>query len=167
MRHEKVLRGELMALLRGGNAHMSFEEVVEDFPMSRINDKAPHMPYSPWHIIEHMRRVQWDIRAFIQDPEHVSPPWPQGYFARPSEKTDASGWRTSIRGFLSDRSTLEDMAADTQTDLMAGIAHAKSYTVFREILLAADHNAYHTGELVIMRQVVQTWPPGGEMYDAT
>ncbi|RJQ65356.1 MAG: DinB family protein [Desulfobacteraceae bacterium] len=166
MRKEEVLRAELMALLRGGNAHMTFEEVVEDFPLARINDKAPHMPYSAWHIIEHMRRVLWDIVAFIQDPGHVSPEWPQGYFPSPAQKTDETGWRKTIRSFLAERAALEKMAADLQTDLLAPIPHAKTYTIFREILLAADHNAYHTGELTLMRQVMKAWPRGRALYDA-
>lgn len=161
-----VLREELRALLRGGNAHMTFEEVIDDFPLSRINATAPNMPYSPWHILEHMRRVQWDIVAFIQDPGHVSPEWPRGYFPGPAEKADAAGWRKTIRDFLADRTALERMAEKAGADLFAPIAHARDYTVFREILLAADHNAYHTGELALMRQVMKTWPKGSELYDA-
>jgi hypothetical protein len=167
MKKEAVLRGELVALLCGDNAHMTFEEAVDDFPLSRINATAPHMPYSPWHILEHMRRVQGDIVAFVQDPEHVSPAWPQGYFPSPADKTDEAGWQATIRGFLADRSRLEKMAADPKVDLFAPLAHAREYTPFREILLAADHNAYHTGELAFMRQVMQAWPPKRVLYDAT
>jgi len=166
MSKKDVVRQELLALLRGGNAHMTFEEAIEDFPMSRINDKAPHMPYSPWHIIEHMRRVQWDIVAFIEDPDHISPEWPQGYFPAPIEKTDEAGWRKTIRLFRADRKTLEKMVTSSEIDLFAPIAHAKEYTFYREILLAADHNAYHTGELAFMRQVLQAWPAGNALYDA-
>jgi hypothetical protein len=166
MNKEGIARGELSALLRGGNAHMTFEEVTDDFPLSQVNRKAPHMPYSPWHILEHMRRAQRDIVAFIQTPGYVSPEWPQGYFPSPSEKVEETGWRKTIRAFLSDRAALEKMAADPETDLFAPIAHAKDYTIYREILLAADHNAYHIGELAFMRQVMQAWPPGNVLYDA-
>ena len=167
MNKEDILREELLALLRGGNAHMRFEEVVEHFPVSHINATAPNMPYSPWHILEHMRRVQWDIVAFIKDSRHISPEWPQGYFPGPAEKTDDAGWRHTIQAFLSDRSELEKIAAERNTDLFAPIEHAREYTVFREILLTADHNSYHTGELAFMRQVMKTWPLGRELYDVT
>jgi hypothetical protein len=166
MEREEVLRQELVALLGGSNAHLTFEEVIGDFPLARINDKAPHMPYSPWHILEHMRRVQRDILAFIKDPDYVSPPWPQGYFPPPADRLDEAGWQRIVRGFLADRAELEAMARDRTIDLLAPIAHAKDYTVFRELMLAADHNAYHTGELAFMRQVMESWPPGKALYDA-
>ena len=167
MGKEDVLRKELLAVLRHGNAHMTFEETVEDFPLDRINDKAPNMPYSPWHIIEHMRMSQRDIIEFIQDLDYVWPAWPEDYFPSPAEKTDQSGWQKSIRDFLADRAILENMAEDRATDLFAPLAHAKEYNIFRQILLAADHNAYHTGELALMCQVMEAWPPDKVLYDAT
>ena len=167
MEKEDVLRNELLAVLRHGNAHMTFEETVEDFPLDRINDKAPNMPYSAWHILEHMRLAQRDIIEFVQDPDYVSPAWPEGYFPSPAEKTDESGWQKSIRGFLADRAILENMAEDRATDLFAPLAHAKGYYIFRQILLVADHNAYHTGELALMRQVMEAWPSDNVLYDVT
>ena len=167
MKNEEYIRKELLDLLRGGNAHMSPEEAVNDFPLSRINDKAPNMPYTPWHILEHMRRAQQDIVLFIQDPEYVSPPWPQGFFPSPGKKTDQRGWKQTILGFVADRLELEKLIQDRETDLFAPIPHAKTYTIYREILVAADHNAYHTGELAFMRQVMKAWAPEALLYDGT
>ena len=164
---EFIIRKELHSLLVGGNSHMTYEEVVDGFPVSRINEKAPNMPYAPWHILEHIRRAQHDILSFIQDPAFESPPWPQGYFPSPSEKTDEKGWETIIRRFLSDRMVLEKMARDPKTDLFAPIPHAGEYTIYREIVVAADHNAYHIGELAFMRQVMNAWAPKEALYDAT
>jgi len=166
MKNEEVIRKELLDLLRRGNAHMSFEEVIEDFPLSRINDKAPNMPYSAWHLLEHLRLSQLDIAAFVRDPAYESPQWPEGYFPAPGKKTDEAGWRESIRGFLADRAELESLIRDRDTDLFAPIPHARSYNICREILVIADHNAYHIGELALMRQVMQAWPPGRTPYDA-
>ena len=164
---ETVIRKELLAQLVGDNAHMTFEEVVDDFPLSAMNDKAPNMPYSAWHIVEHMRRAQEDILLFVQDPAYSSPPWPEAFFPSPAEKTDQAGWEKSVQGFLDDRAVFENMARDPETALFEPIAHARTYTIYRQILLAADHNAYHTGELAFMRQVLKAWPPGGMPYDAT
>jgi hypothetical protein len=162
----ETLRKELLNLLCHGNAHMTFEEVVADFPTARINERAPNMPYSPWHILEHMRIAQEDILRFVQEPDYESPPWPQGYFPSPQTRTDEAGWNKTIRDFLADRSELAAMAADPDTDLLKPLSHAPGYNRFRQIVLAADHNAYHTGELAFMRQVMQTWPAGGVLYDA-
>jgi hypothetical protein len=162
MQPDEVVRRELLALLEGGNAHMSFEDVIAGFPSEHINSKAPHTPYSFWHFVEHIRIAQWDILEFIRDPRHVSPNYPEGYRPRPDETTDQRGWQESIQGMLTDLEALKQMVRDPKTDLFSPIAHAPSYTIFREIVLAADHNAYHIGEIAILRQVIDIWPSGGQ-----
>jgi hypothetical protein len=159
MKADQVLRSELLALLESGNAHMGFEEVVADFPLEYINSKAPLTPYSFWHFVEHIRIAQWDILEFIRTPRHVSPKYPEGYRPSPEQKTDEKGWFKSIEGVLADLHALKEIARDEKTDLFAPIPHAPNYTIFREIVLAADHNAYHVGEIAIMRQVMNIWPP--------
>lgn len=160
MKADRVVREELVALLEGGNAHMSFDEVIADLPVDRINAKAPHTPYSFWHFVEHIRIAQWDILEFIRNPDHVSPKYPEGYRPRPDEKTDAGGWQSSVDGVRADMEALKAMVRDPKIDLFGPIPHAPGYTIFREIVLAADHNAYHIGELAILRQVTELWPDG-------
>lgn len=155
---DDVVRKQLLELLEGGNAHMTFDEVIADFPLEHINSKVPQTPYSFWHFVEHIRIAQWDILEFIRKPEHVSPKYPEGYRPRPEEETDTAGWRTSIEGVRTDLEALKDIVRDKEIDLFAPIPHAPNYTIFREIVLAADHNAYHIGELAIMRQVLDIWP---------
>jgi hypothetical protein len=162
MEPDEVLRRELVALLEGGNAHMSFDEVIADFPMAHINSKPPDTPYSFWHFVEHIRIAQWDILEFIRNPHHVSPRYPEGYRPRPDETTTEKGWRQSIEGVRSDLEALKGIVIDPATDFFAPIPHARDYTIFREIILAADHNAYHIGELAIMRQVMDIWPAGNK-----
>ena len=158
MSADELVRKELFALLDGGNAHMSFEDVVSNFPVEHVNSKGPNTPYSFWHFVEHMRIAQWDILEFIRNPDHVSPSYPEGYRPGPDDETDEAGWRTSIDGFLSDLEALKDMIQDPNIDPYAPIPHAPGYTIFRDILVAADHNSYHTAELAILRQVMGIWP---------
>jgi hypothetical protein len=160
MSDDKVLRKELLALLDGGNAHMSFDDAVADFPMEMINAKPANCPYSFWHLVEHIRITQWDILEFVVDPGHKSPRWPEGYRPRPSEKTDEAGWAKSVSGVLADLERLKRIAADPATEFFAPLPHAPGYTIFRELLLAADHNSHHVGELAIMRQIEDLWPAG-------
>ena len=155
---QKVLRKELSELLRGGNAHMDFGEIVSDFPLAHINEKVSEVPYSFWQIVEHMRIAQWDILEFLRNPAHISPHYPEGYRPNPDESADRQLWRKTLADFRSDLEALDDMVQNRETDLFAPIPHARDYTVFREILLAADHNAYHLGELAIIRQVMDLWP---------
>jgi hypothetical protein len=153
-----ALRKELFALLRGGNAHMDFDEVVSDFPPAHINEKVSEVPYSFWQIVEHMRIAQWDILEFIRNPAHISPHYPEGYRPSPDQRADKEVWRKTLSDFRSDREALAAMVQNSKNDLFAPIPHAKGYTIFREILLAADHNSYHLGELAIIRQVMDLWP---------
>ncbi|HBG07069.1 MAG: ABC transporter [Geobacteraceae bacterium GWC2_58_44] len=160
MKADKVMRSELLALLQGGNAHMSFDEVLADFPQQFINDRPPNTPYSFWHFVEHLRITQWDILGFIRNPGHVSPDYPAGYRPAPAQRTDQAGWQKSCDGFRADLEALQDMVRDETLDLLVPIPHARHFNIFREILLAADHNAYHIGEIAIMRQIREIWPAG-------
>ncbi|ACM20051.1 hypothetical protein Geob_1693 [Geotalea daltonii FRC-32] len=162
MKGNDLLRKELLALLSGGEAHMDFADVVARFPMEHINSKAPHTPYSCWHFVEHLRIAQWDILQFMIDPDHVSPDYPEGYRPAPDKKADEKDWYVSVEGVLSDLENLKGIVSNPETDFFAPIPHAKSYTIFREILLVADHNAYHIGELALLRQVLGIWPKGFE-----
>ena len=157
MSSDQVLREQLLAQLQGGHAHMSFDEAIADFPRADINAYPPHVSYTPWHLLEHLRITQWDILEFVRNPAHVSPAWPEGYWPAHDQQTDASGWDTTIAAFQQDVQTLQALVADPATDLTAPLPHAPTYTILREILLVADHNAYHIGEFTILRQVMQTW----------
>jgi hypothetical protein len=160
MSDDKILRNELLALLDSNNAHMSFAEVVADFPVDHINVKPANCPYSFWHFVEHIRITQWDILEFVVDPKHKSPRWPEGYRPRPSEKTEEAGWAKSVRAVLADLEKVKRIVVDPATDFFAPIPHAPDYTIFRELLLVADHNSHHVGELAIMRQIEDIWPSG-------
>lgn len=155
---DQVMREQLLALLQGGNAHMGFDKAVADFPGAFINHNPPRVTYTPWHLLEHMRLAQWDILEFIRNPVHVSPPWPEGYWPAPEAQANESQWEQTLAAFRADLKALQELVIDRAVDLFAPIPHAPNYTVFREILVVADHNAYHTGEFAILRQVMGTWP---------
>ncbi len=158
MSADEIIRDQLLALLRGGNAHMPFAEAVANFPLEHINTHPPHVPYSFWHLLEHLRLTQWDILDFIRNPDYQYVPWPTGYWPAPETQADEAQWNQTIAGFHADLQALEQLVRDPQTDLTAPIPHAPDYTIFREILLVADHNAYHIGELGILRQIAGLWP---------
>lgn len=158
MSEDNVLRHQLRQLLRGGNAHLTFDDAVADFPEEFINARPPNVPYTPWHLIEHMRIAQWDILEFVRSPDHVSPKWPEGYWPAIDAIANETAWEKSLDAFRADLRGIEAILDDTDIDLMAEIPHAPGYTYLREILLVADHNAYHIGEFAILRQVMDNWP---------
>ena len=160
MNTDEVVRKQLLQLLRGGNAHMPYDQAVADFPMDAVNIQPPNVPYTPWHLLEHMCITQWDILEFIRDPDHVSPSWPDEYWPAQDAQATPEDWKATIQSFRADLKALQDIVSDPETDLYAPIPHAKDYTIFREILVVSDHSAYHIGEFGILRQVMGTWSKG-------
>jgi len=159
MSKDSVLRQQLLQLLRGRNAHMSLEDAVANFPQEFINVRPPNVTYTPWHLLEHIRIAQWDILEFVRDPEHVSPEWPDGYWPPADAEADHELWRQTLELFEQDLQAVEGLVGDVDIELTTDIPHAPGYTILREVLLVADHNAYHVGEFAIVRQLMGTWRP--------
>lgn len=157
MEANDMIREQLVDLLERGNAHMSFEQAVADYPIESINTPFPNGTYSAWQLVEHLRITQWDILDFIRNPQYQERAWPDDYWPSPDQRATADDWQQSIRAFLEDREALREIVMDPQTDLYARIPHGSGQTILREILVVADHNAYHVGEFGIMRQVMNTW----------
>ena len=158
MKEDRALREQLLEALRGVDVHLGFDEAVEDFPMERINERPPPVPYTPWHILEHIRITQWDILEYIRDPGHASPDWPVGYWPAPGAEATADEWEGTISSIRSDLRALEDLVRDPRTDLLAPLPHTPGHTILREVRLVGNHNSYHVGEFAILRQVMGTWP---------
>lgn len=156
------LRHQLLVLLRSGNAHMSFDEAVADFPMDRINDRAPNVPYTPWHLLEHIRRAQRDILSYIQDDPYEELTFPDDFWPRPDLDAGEEEWNDTIRRYNADLKSLETIVADESQDLDATVPTSNEHTILREIITVASHTHYHLGEFAILRQVMGTWGPGHE-----
>jgi hypothetical protein len=104
-----------------------------------------------------MRIAQWDILEFSRNPKHVSPEFPKGYWPSGDAPPDDKAWDKSIHAFRADLKAMQDLVADPKTDLFARIPHGEGQTVLREVLLVADHNAYHIGQLVVVRRALGAW----------
>jgi hypothetical protein len=158
MHSDPVVRQQLRFLLDGGGAHMHFDDAVADFPLAHINTQPTNVPYTFWHLLEHLRITQWDILEFVRNPAHISPPWPEGYWPAPTAQANPTQWQQTLDAFRADLQALRQLVEDASTDLYSDLPHAAGYNILREILLVADHNAYHIGELGILRQVMGLWP---------
>jgi DinB superfamily len=158
MDKDKALREHLLYLLRGGGAHLNFDAAVADLPAELRGAKVPGVPHTPWRLLEHLRIAQWDILEFSRNPRHVSPPFPDGYWPDGDAPPDPGAWDRSVAAFRADLRVMQDLIADPATDLFARIPHGEGQTVLREALLVADHNAYHLGQLVLLRRALGAWP---------
>ncbi len=156
---DRMLRQQLVNLLLVQQAHMDFEDAVVDFPPDRINTRPTGIAYTFWHLLDHIRIAQWDILDYIRNPEYTPLPFPQGYWPGKNSEADIADWQRTIEEFLYDRQALVDIINDPSSDLFRQIPHAATgHTILREILIVADHNAYHIGEFAILRQVMGLWP---------
>ena len=155
--HDKILRQHLLDLLNGGQAHATFEKAVKNLPVNLRGKRPKGAEHSPWEILEHLRIAQRDILEFSRNATHQSPDWPSGYWPAQPAPFDAKAWDRSVRAFRRDLKALCDLVADPTTDLYERIPHGDGQTILREALLAADHNAYHLGELVLVRRLLGAW----------
>ncbi|MGC4189740.1 MAG: DinB family protein [Thermomicrobiales bacterium] len=155
------IRDQVLALLDGGNAHLSLDGAVADFPAGSMNENPPNVPYTPWHLLEHIRRTQRDILDFMRDPDYRELSWPHDYWPAPDATATDADWQATLDGIRADLAAIRSIVADPATDLDGLVLNAggdPKYTVMRQALLVADHNAYHLGEFAILRHVMGTWP---------
>lgn len=155
--NDRTLRRHLLDLLRGGNAHLTFDEAIAGLAPNLRGVKPEGLPYSSWRLLEHMRIAQWDILEFSRNPKHVSPEFPSGYWPETDAPPDDKAWQNSVRQFRADLKAMQDLVEDASTNLFTPISHGEGQTILREALLVADHNAYHLAQLVTVRRLLGAW----------
>lgn len=154
---DKALRQHLLYLLSGGGAHVSFEEAIANFPRELRGARPQDLTFTAWRLLEHMRIAQGDILEFSRSSKHVSPPWPEGYWPEGDAPPEEGAWEKSLRAFRRDLKTMQTLVSDPAADLFARIPHGSGQTLLREALLVADHNAYHLGQIVLLRRLLGAW----------
>ena len=154
-KQDKMVITELTKLLLGGSAHISLTEAVEGLPQSSRGVELPHMPYSIWQLVEHMRIAQWDMMKFCKDAKYKSPNWPDDYWPTSAAPDDDSAWNSSIQQINNDLD--EFIAMMEHSDIYRIFDHGDGQSILREALQIADHNAYHIGEIVAIRRTLGVW----------
>ncbi len=154
---EQALRQHVIALLKGGQAHATFDDAVADFPTDVRGKKVKGLPHTAWMLLEHLRIAQWDILEFSRDAKHKSPEWPKAYWPKQEAPPSAPAWDNSVKSFHADLKAMQDLVKNPKTDLFAKIPWGDGQTILREAMLVADHNAYHVAELVYLRRLLGAW----------
>jgi hypothetical protein len=154
---DAALRAQLHKILSWEDAHVGFDAAAGGLP-ARLHGVTPKgLPHSPWQILEHIRRTQADILEFCVNPAYKELDWPADYWPPSPAPPSAAAWDESVAAVVRDRVALEKLAGDTSIDLFARIPHGSGQTYLRELLLVADHSAYHVGQLVAARQALGAW----------
>jgi hypothetical protein len=153
--HHDGLITELINLLQGGGAHVSLKDAVKGLPAAMRGVKTKDLPYSIWQLVEHIRIAQWDMLEFSKDGAHQSPKWPAEYWPKEAAPASDAAWRKSIKQIESDLEQFTSLMK--KADIYAPIPHGTGQTILREALQIADHNAYHTAEIVVIRRLLGVW----------
>lgn len=155
MDEHEILIKELIKLLDGGGAHAKLKDALANIPADKRGAKPNGLPYSIWQLAEHIRIAQWDMLRFCEDGSHQSPQWPDGYWPEASSPADDAAWEKTIQQIDTDRD--EFKALIKSGDIYATIAHGTGQSILREAFQIADHTAYHTAEIILLRRLLGIW----------
>lgn len=154
---DQSVREHVLYLLQGGGAHPGFDQAIADLPEELRGARVKGIPHTPWRLLEHLRICQWDILEFSRNPDHVSPEFPDGCWPVGDAPPAPESWDQSVEKFRDDLQAMINLVANPDTDLLAPIPHGDGQTILREALLVADHNAYHLGQLILLRRCLDAW----------
>lgn len=158
MRFPKTLRQHLVTLLDWSDAHVSFDDAVAGLPATARGRVPQGLPYSAWQLVEHIRLAQADILEFCVSPAYAEKRWPADYWPDAPAPPSVRVWNASLAQIRRDRHALQRLAANPRRSLTARVPAGEGQTVLRELLVAADHMAYHVGELIVVRRLLGNWP---------
>ena len=157
---EHVIRSRLEALVLGEGAHLGIEQAIEGLPEELRGKRPPGLAHSVWQLLEHIRIAQQDLLQYALDPGWSSPPWPEGYWPSDPAPASSQAWERSLQAFRGQRDEALALLRDAGRDLTAPLPHAPQHDLLRQLMLLADHNAYHVGQIVDARRALGAWPPG-------
>ncbi|WP_448697601.1 DinB family protein [Mucilaginibacter sp. AW1-3] len=154
---DKVTRHQLIKLIKGGNAHATLNDALHNLP-AKLRGIIPNgLPYSIWMLVDHIRIAQWDILKFSTNPQHQSPKWPDEYWPKNAIPKDDDEWDEAVEQIKSDRAKFIELFEDEEVNLFEPFQNEKNINLLREALLIADHNSYHTGQIILIRRLLGNW----------
>jgi DinB superfamily len=157
MGHDETLRQQLAKVIDWNEAHADFHAAVDNFPVKLRGRVPTGFPHSAWQLLEHIRLALWDILEFSRNARHKSPSWPEGYWPKTAEPPSAEAWDKSVAAVIDHIDAMRKLVTDPSRDLFAPLPHGTGQTLLREALLVGDHNAYHLGQLVLLRRALGAW----------
>jgi uncharacterized damage-inducible protein DinB len=148
----------LINLLKKGNAHVSLDEALKNIPFEILGNRPKGLPYSIWQLAEHIRIAQSDILNFSKDSQYRSPNWPDDYWPKEVKPASEQAWENCISQIRKDRKSFISLLRNSADTLFTPFEYGDGQTLLREALVLADHQSYHTGEIIIIRRILKNWP---------
>ena len=155
MKDNGQLREHVLYLLNGDGAHLDFDAIVKEIPAKHRGARPKGGEHSPWEVLEHLRITQQDVLGSINDPGHASPDFPSGYWPGSASPPSEKAWDQCAAAFRADLKALTEIAANPSRDLLMPLPAGEGQTVLRKLFMLADHNSYHLGQMLLLRQLLQ------------
>ncbi|MCC9167926.1 DinB family protein [Pontibacter harenae] len=157
MEHDQQLRNQLVKLMQGGQAFTPLDELLDGISAEDAGKKVPELPYTLWKLIEHLRIALYDILEFSRNPSYESPAWPEGYWPTEDVPSNQAALHASINSIKEGLAAMVQLVQDQNNDLFEPFAHGSGQNLLREAMLVAEHNAYHLGEILVLRRLLGIW----------
>lgn len=154
---DQKLKAELANTLQWRGAHASFADAVENLSIENIGSTEHALPYSIWQLTEHIRIAQHDIVSFCLDKSYQERSWPDEYWPSEAAPDTMKTWKQTLLDIQSDRQRMIDAVKNPDTDLLEPLPRGNGQHLFREAMLIVDHEAYHTGQIVMIRKLLNDW----------
>lgn len=154
--NNEVVLEQLIAVITQANAHVTFDQAVENIAFKNTGVRPRNLPYSIWELVEHIRIAQWDILEFSKGPAHKSPKWPNEYWPKHRVPDNEEAWRKSLEQIKSDRNEFIQLLTEA-SDIYTPFTYGDGQNLVREALLIADHTSYHTGQIILLRRLLEDW----------
>lgn len=157
MDKEQNIRQELLRLLDGEGAHVTTKDALKGLQAEVCGQRVSKFSHTIWDLLEHIRIAQWDMLEFSRNPKHVSPNSMEEYWPKAHAPVNQAAVDRSVQQILSDLKAFQKLISDPKQDLYTPFPHGEGQTLFREALQIADHNAYHLGQVLILRKALGDW----------
>ena len=154
---DKQIVKQLTSLLTQGNAHVTFEDSVQNIPFDILGEKPQNLPHSIWMLVEHIRIAQADILDFSINANYKALKWPDEYWPSKHSPKDEAEWQKSLEQIRQDREEFIALISKPGIDLFSAFPYGEGQNLLREALLIADHTSYHTGQIILVRRLLNDW----------
>lgn len=154
MEHEQQLRDHLVNMMRGGQAFRPMEELLDGLTAKEAGSRVEQLPYTIWQLLEHLRFAQRDILAFCKDQDYKEPQWPDDYWTDTTAPANETALQNTLNAIQQDLEEMVKLVQDMGNDLFKPLPNGNGQTLLREATLIAEHNAYHIGEIVVIRRLL-------------
>lgn len=157
MENDQALREHLVKMLKGGQAFVSLKEILDGIPYDLVGERPHDLTYSLWQLIRHLYLAQQDIVDFCINPDYKEPRWPDEYWPQNPFPDSEKQWEQNITDIHKGIEQMAGLVKDPKNDLFAPVPQGNGQTLLREAMLIAQHNAYHSGEIIVLRRLLGIW----------